>query len=116
MHIFIIHARIENLVAWNTMLTLRFIFLTSLKENNMKYPLLAAALLALTVSACDGKKEAAAPASEPVAIPAEQAPVQMEEAPPVAEEPPAVDAAPVPAEEAPAPVAEEPAAPAVETK
>jgi len=92
---------------------LRSAFLTSQKENNMKYPLFAAAFLALAVSACSDQKEPAAPAeSAPVAVPAEEqspAPVVEESAPPVE------DVAPAPAEESAAPPAEEPsAAPAAE--
>jgi hypothetical protein len=112
------HVRIKNLIAWGWLSSLRFIFLTNPKENNMKYPLLAAALLALIVSACDSKKEEAtvAPVSEPIAIPAEQPPAPVEDVPP-ATEPSAVDVAPDPVGEAPAPAAvEEQPAPAVETK
>ncbi|MDR2208857.1 MAG: hypothetical protein LBE22_07805 [Azoarcus sp.] len=84
----------------------------------MKYPLLAAALLALTVSACDGKKEDTSTVSESVATPPteEQAPATASDAQMVTEPPVAVvgaDAAPAPVEEAPAPEA---AAPEAEAK
>jgi DNA polymerase-3 subunit gamma/tau len=86
----------------------------------MRYPLLAAALLALTVTACDGKKEEAttpAPAIDPVAAPAEQSPAPEADAPAVMEQQPGSDATlgAVPAE-TPPPAAEEQPAPAAQTK
>ena len=78
----------------------------------MKYPLLAAALLAFAVSACNDQQEAPPPApmiDDAVAVPAEQPPVPVEEAPivaPMDEPPPAVDVAPPPVEEPPAPAPE----------
>jgi len=69
---------------------------------NMKNSLLIAALVALTLSAC-GKKEEAAPAPAPVAAPAAAAP---------AAEPAPAPAAPAPAADAAAPAAAAPAAPA----
>jgi hypothetical protein len=82
-----------------------FIFV---KGNQMKYSVLLAALLAVSMTACGQKEEAAAPAEAPAA----EAPAPMEAAP--AEAAPA-EAAPMeaaPAEDAPAEAAPAEAAPA----
>jgi hypothetical protein len=74
------------------------------KGNQMKYSILLAALLAVSMTACGKKEEAAAPAEAPVA----EAPAPMEAAP-------APEAAPMeaaPAEAAPAEAAPAEAAPA----
>jgi predicted small lipoprotein YifL len=68
------------------------------KGNQMKYSILLAALLAVSMSACGKKEEAAAPAEMPAAeAPAPEAAAPMEAAP--AEAAPAEEA---PAEAAPA--------------
>jgi hypothetical protein len=85
------------------------------KENNMKYPLFAAALLAFAVSACSDKKEEApvTPANEMVAPAEEQAPAPVEEAPFAAPAEEAAEEAQPAEEAAPEPVAD--TSPAVPT-
>ncbi|MCL2160299.1 MAG: hypothetical protein FWH56_00205 [Betaproteobacteria bacterium] len=64
----------------------------------MKYPLIAAALLALAVTACDQKEPTAPPESTPdTTITTEQPPAVVEDVPMS----PPMDMAPAPVEEAP---------------
>jgi len=78
--------------------SLVWVFIFVIKGNQMKYSILLAALLAVSMTACGKKEEAAAP----VEAPAAEAPAPMEAAP---AEAPAAEAAPsdaAPADAAPA--------------
>jgi hypothetical protein len=86
-----------------------WVFIFVIKGNQMKYSVLLAALLAVSMTACGKKEEAAAPAEAPAAVaPAPEAAAPMEAAPAAApmEAAPAADgaapaadgAAPAPAE------------------
>jgi hypothetical protein len=90
--------------------SLVWVFNSYVKGNQMKYSVLLAALLAVAMTACGKKEEAAAPAEAPAAeAPAAAAPAP-EAAAPAAEAPAAESAAP--AADAAAPAADAAAAPA----
>ncbi|MBW8365781.1 MAG: hypothetical protein K0M39_14625 [Rhizobium sp.] len=95
--------------------SLVWVFIFVIKGNQMKYSVLLAALLAVSMTACGKKEEAAAPAEAPAAAaPAPEAAAPMEAAPaPAAPEAaaPAADAA-APAADAAAPAAAPAEAPA----
>ena len=84
-------------------------YIRKLKGNQMKYSVLLAALLAVSMTACGKKEEAAAPVEAPAAeapapmeAPVEATPAPMEPAAPADAAP--ADAAPADAAPAPAPV------------
>jgi hypothetical protein len=89
--------------------SLVWVFIFVKKGNQMKYSVLLAALLAVSMTACGKKEEAAAPAEAPAA--AAPAPAPEAAAPAAAPAAPAADAA---APAAPAADAAAPAAPAAD--